>query len=329
MVHLIIGALKEDEPGKPYLIAAEQLEKTNNVTVSRFIQQTLSAFFLPTEIKSEHFLIFLSDAAPYMVKVEQNLKIFYPNMVHVTCLLPGINRIAEVLRGEFDLVNKLISNVKKVFLKAPLRVQMYKEKLPGVNLPPEPVITRWGTWIKAAIFYANHFDAIKDVVLDIQNDSQCVTESQELLSNVQIAKELMFIKVNFSFLPDLIKSLEQRNLQLSDSGNLVNTFSAHCQKIPGNTGITIRNKLKNVLEKNEGFDCLRKVVSIFEGNFSEDLTTWQISLLPKLKYCLITSVDVERTFSVSTHVFSDRRQKLLVENFEKYLIINSYYNLDS
>uniref|UniRef100_A0A6P7G6U9 Uncharacterized protein LOC114338409 n=1 Tax=Diabrotica virgifera virgifera TaxID=50390 RepID=A0A6P7G6U9_DIAVI len=92
---------------------------------------------------------------------------------------------------------------------------MYKEKLSGVNLPPEPVITTWGTWIKAAIFYANHFDAIKDVVLDIQNDLQCVTESQELLSNVQIAKDLMFIKVNFSFLPDLIKSLEQRNLQLS------------------------------------------------------------------------------------------------------------------
>ncbi|KAJ8915555.1 hypothetical protein NQ315_012439 [Exocentrus adspersus] len=233
IVHLIIGTLKEDGPGKPHLIASKELQKTNNVTVTRFIQQALSKFFLPNQVPAEKFLVFLSDSAAYMVKVGQNLKIFYSNMVHVTCLLHGINRVAEAIRMEYPLVNKLISSVKKVFLKVPLRVQLYKEKFPGVSLPPEPVITRWGTWIKAAIFYADHFDLIKELILEIQDNSQCVIDSQKLLNITAVAKDLVFIKTNFGFIPDIILSLENRYLSLRDSVNLVNTFSDKCKKVPG------------------------------------------------------------------------------------------------
>src|SRR5258705_13193929 len=66
------------------------------------------------------------------------------NLVHVTCLAHGLNRVAESIRMQHPQINGLISNVKKVLLKSPLRVQIYKEKLPDVPLPPEPVITRWG-----------------------------------------------------------------------------------------------------------------------------------------------------------------------------------------
>lgn len=323
----MIGALKENEPGTSYLIASKQLEKTNNTTVTRFIQQSLAEFFLPNQIPSEKFLVFLSDAAPYMIKVGQNLKIFYPNMVHVTCLLHGINLVAETVRTEYPLVNKLISNVKKIFLKAPLRVQLYKERMVGVCLPPEPVITRWGTWIKAAIFYAENFEAIKDLILDIEDNSQCVVQSKELLKNPLVPKQLVFIKVNFSFLPDVITSLEKKNLSLIESTNFIATVSDKCNNVPGDIGLKIRKKLNTTLLKNEGFNEIREVKNIFEGKFSKEVLRWPCTLLPKLRYCPITSVDVERTFSISKHIFTDRRQKFLIENFEKYLIINSYYNI--
>jgi hypothetical protein len=77
----------------------------------------------------------LSDAAPY---------IFFTHLIHTTCLAHGINRVAEEVRNQFPLVNELISIVKKIFVKALLRVQFYKETLPNLPLPPQPVITRWG-----------------------------------------------------------------------------------------------------------------------------------------------------------------------------------------
>jgi hypothetical protein len=52
----------------------------------------------------------------------------------------GLNRDAENMRNLFPIVNDLISNVKKVFLKASLRIQFYEEQLSNVALPPEPII---------------------------------------------------------------------------------------------------------------------------------------------------------------------------------------------
>lgn len=40
----------------------------------------------PEGIKHDNVLLFLSDAAPYMVKAGKNIKAFYSNMEHVTCL---------------------------------------------------------------------------------------------------------------------------------------------------------------------------------------------------------------------------------------------------
>lgn len=106
----------------------------------------------------------MSDAAPYMVKAGQNLKIFYENLIHVTCLAHGLNR-AEEIRSQFPLIYDLIKNAEKIFLKAPLRVQFYKEQLPNTPLPPEPVITRWGTWLMAALFYVDNYNPVMNVIL--------------------------------------------------------------------------------------------------------------------------------------------------------------------
>ena len=92
----------------------------------------------------------LSDAAPYMTKAARNLKPFYSKLVHVTCVGHGIHRIAEKIIDTFSDINDLINNGKKVFSKAPYRIQLYKEMKPNTHLPPQPIITRWGTWLESA-----------------------------------------------------------------------------------------------------------------------------------------------------------------------------------
>jgi hypothetical protein len=47
----------------------------------------------------------------------------------------GLHRVAEELRNIFPKVEKLISNVKKTFLKAPYRVQIFENEAPEVMLP--------------------------------------------------------------------------------------------------------------------------------------------------------------------------------------------------
>lgn len=146
IANLIIGKL-ELESSSSYLVGCKELEKTNHSTIARFVNEGIKKIF-PDPSVDERVYIFLSDAAPYMIKAAKALQVFYPNLIHVTCFAHGVHRLAEEVRCTFGKVNKLISSTKKVFLKSPARIKAYKEKLPTVPLPPEPVVTPWGTWLK-------------------------------------------------------------------------------------------------------------------------------------------------------------------------------------
>ena len=63
---------------------------------------------------------------------------------NITCLAYGLHRLAEKVWEIYAPVNKIISSVKKIFLKAPLRIKLYKDMYPDLPLPPQSVLTRWG-----------------------------------------------------------------------------------------------------------------------------------------------------------------------------------------
>lgn len=121
-----------------------------------------------------------------MLKAGEDLKIFYPHMLHLTYLAHGLHR-AEEVRLYFPSVNKLISSVKKVFLKAPLWVECYKKRLENVPLPPEPILIRWSTWLKAAVFYATHFDVINEIIQSFDSDDAAsIASVQEVLKKTSL-----------------------------------------------------------------------------------------------------------------------------------------------
>ena len=101
---------------------------------------------------------------------------------------------------------------KKVFLKSPSRIRLFYESTPNLTLPPEPVITRWGTWISACTYYWKNFDVVKSVVDSFDRSSAAsIGISQDLLADSEIKGSLAYINGNFSFLPITITWLEKRD----------------------------------------------------------------------------------------------------------------------
>jgi hypothetical protein len=45
VANCLVGKLSEDEPGKSYLLASKQLERTNHETIARFVNQSLGKGF--------------------------------------------------------------------------------------------------------------------------------------------------------------------------------------------------------------------------------------------------------------------------------------------
>lgn len=58
-----------------------------------------------------------------MVKAGEAIKLFYSKTIHIVCLAHAFHRIEKTVRSEYPNVDKLIKNVKKVFRKAPFRIQ--------------------------------------------------------------------------------------------------------------------------------------------------------------------------------------------------------------
>jgi hypothetical protein len=107
--------------------------------------------------------------------------------------------------------------VKKVFCKSPYRINCFKEKAPHLSLPPQPIITRLGTWLKAAIYYCDNYELIRDIITSLdEKDSISVENSQKYLSDPDVASNLVYIKSNFGFLPVVIIRLEAKNMPLSE-----------------------------------------------------------------------------------------------------------------
>lgn len=322
IVNLLIGSMREDKPSESYLIACVQLDKINHLSILRSVNECFMNFFVPNVVPTEKILLMVSDAAPYMVKAGQQLKTIYPNLVHVTCLAHGCNRVAEHIRCEFSDVNVLISSVKKVFVKSPLRVQLYREKLPNVPLPPEPVLTRWGTWLEAAIFYAEHFVAIKELLLEFNaEDSAAIAKAQNIVTKTSLANQLTFIKMHYSFIVKTINNLEKQKMSLIESVEIVKEFKENISKVPGKIGNSVNKKCLSILEKNSGFKTLEEIYEILNGNFEIESGV-EFSAVSHFKYAPITSVDVERSFSSYKNILSDKRQNFLVENLEKHIVVN-------
>jgi len=73
---------------------------------------------------------------------------------------------------------------------------VYKEILPDIPLPPEPVLTRWRTWLEAAIFKCYHFQGLKKVVEELsskKSPSQSVLKCKTVFDIETIENDLIFI----------------------------------------------------------------------------------------------------------------------------------------
>jgi hypothetical protein len=104
---VVIGILNETERSKIFLLHSEELEKCNNSTICKLFDRSMNLLW-PNDVQHDKVLLFLSDAAPYMVKAGKAIKLFYSKIIHITCLAHAFHRVAETVRiGYPNLTNLL------------------------------------------------------------------------------------------------------------------------------------------------------------------------------------------------------------------------------
>ncbi|KAL4084278.1 hypothetical protein QTP88_028103 [Uroleucon formosanum] len=110
VANIIIGTLETDKPGQTFLLNSEVLPITNNSTIEKLFDDSMHILW-PEGVRHNDVLLYLSDAAPYIVKSGNAIKIFYPKVIHVTCIIHGLHHIAEKICGHYSKVDKYFADL--------------------------------------------------------------------------------------------------------------------------------------------------------------------------------------------------------------------------
>ena len=190
-INVIVGDI--DVPEKTYLIECCITETVNQSIICMKIDDILHKL----DIARENFLLLLSDAASYVTACTATLKVLYLRLFHVTCLAHMLHNCAEKVCGAFADVNNLVAHVKAATIKNKSRQAQFKH----IDSPPEPVVTRWGTWLKAADYYADNLIEVKKIVNEFEGNGILVKRAKEAVNDAGIAASLLKIKWDYSQLP--------------------------------------------------------------------------------------------------------------------------------
>lgn len=189
-------------------------------------------------------------------------------------------------------------------------------------LPPEPIITRWGTWLTAVAYYCDHFEDVRAVVNTFNDeDAESIVRAKQLFSNNQVKTDIVFVKSNFSMIPKAINKLESKGLELNKSLKCVESVHTNLNSMRDKKYV---RKLDRVLQRNVGFGTLKAIRDILyfqKPSVDEYIQKLTPDELAKFKFAPTTSCDAERTFSAYKQVFTDRRKRFSFENLKKHMIV--------
>ena len=66
------------------------------------------------------------------------------------------------MRAHFKNIDEVIATIKAATIKNKDRKKDFHDA--GLPFPPDPVITRWATWLRAALYYSENLPAVRTIV---------------------------------------------------------------------------------------------------------------------------------------------------------------------
>ena len=188
-ISVLVGSL--DAPNQTFLVDCHPLDSGSNVN-SSIILHTVNDILRQLEIKRETFSLFLTDAARYMSLAGKTLKELYLFLMHVTCVAHLLHNCAIRVRAHFKNIDEVIATIKGATIKNKHRKKDFHDA--GLPSPPDPVNTRWGTWLRAALCYSENLPAVRTIVNNWTSAGLLVSRAKDAINVEDLVPDL--VKIN-------------------------------------------------------------------------------------------------------------------------------------
>jgi len=286
-------------PLKTYCIRLDTYPDSSYI--KNFIVEILNEF----NIAAKNFLVLLSDAARYMTCAARELKEFYSNLFHFTCIAHLYHNIALRISAHYTKVNTLIATVKAALSKCKKRQALFID----IGLPPDTIVTRWGSWLKTAKWYSENFYEVKLIVSRFQDDGKIVENAKNSFLDETIKNDFLELEQNYFFMINLIENAECVTYSVSKA-------------IEDIKNIKILNDVCNIKAYIEERKTKNDLFNLYQmANESINPSTYAFLLNSQA-----TSISVERSFSMLNKL-NTKDRNFKDENFNKHVIL--HFNLSN
>ena len=143
------------------------------------------------EIKRENFSLFLTDAARYMSLAGKTLKELYPSLMYVICVAHLLHNCAMRVLAHFKNIDEVIATIKAATIKNKNRRKDFHDA--GLPSPPDTVITRWATWLRAALYYSENLPAVRTIVNIWTSAGLLVSRAKDAINVEDLVPDLVEI----------------------------------------------------------------------------------------------------------------------------------------
>lgn len=292
--HILLGTM--ENPVQTYLARSSIFPKSLSASdVAIAIDEVLKDY----KISRENFILLVSDAARYMVLAGKNLKLLNPNLFHITCISHLMHNAAEIVRNTFQDVDQLISSIKAATVKNKSRKQLFT----SIGFPPSPVITRWGSWIEAALYYSRHLPKIREIFNEIDGDGILVKSAKRALNVEGLDKNLQILSSQYESLSTMAIEMEGDSYTIDCALKKLNNLNF------GDDYCQVGEYIKNRVKKND----ILLIQNMTNKNLSPELYC-------QLLKCPPSSALVERSFSILNAMMRKNRN-FSEENCCKYIFV--------
>ena len=112
--------------------------------------------------------------------------------MHVTCVAHLLHNCAMRVRAHFKNIDEVIATIKAATIKNKDRKKNFHNA--GLPSPPDPVITRWATWLRAALYYSENLPAVRTIVNNWTSAGLLVSRAKDAINVEGLVSDL--VKIN-------------------------------------------------------------------------------------------------------------------------------------
>ena len=216
-----------------------------------------------------------------------------------------MHNCAMRVRGSYPVVDNLIACVKAATVKNKTRLALFE----AIGKPPQPIITRWASWLRAAFYYADYLSAVRDIVYGFEGSGVLVERAKESVRPEGLSRDLMKIKLEYNALASLVSKMEEKKYTIKEAHTDIISLNF------GDDSCNIADYIDRRLKKNDLLD----IILMNRPEISP-------AVYGLLQACQPTSASVERSFSMLNKLLAKDRN-FLPSNVKYYISV--HYNLST